>query len=56
MSAPIFDAAQQQRRAVGQARRAGIEDGVRRIGPVRGRQNRILRVPVEERLVGGNGS
>ena len=51
VAAAILDPAEQQRRAVGEPRRAGVEDGVRRIRPVRRRQDRVVRVAVEERLV-----
>src|SRR5687768_17528485 len=51
MPAPIFDATEEQRGAVGKPRRTRIEDTVDRIGPVRGRQNGIGFMPMKKRFV-----
>ena len=53
LPAAILDAAQQQRRAVGQPRRAGIEHAVDRIGPIGGGQDGIVLV-TGERARGGD--
>jgi hypothetical protein len=51
MPASIFNAAKEQRRAVGEARGSRVEDTVRRIRPVGRRQNRIARVAMQQRFV-----
>ena len=51
VSASILHPAQEQRRAVGEQRRAWVEDAVRRIRPLRRRQDRIRVVPGEQRFV-----
>src|SRR5207302_1251283 len=49
--ASILHATEQQRRAVSEARRGGIEDRVRWIGPICGRENRISIVTMKKRFV-----
>ncbi len=51
MPAAIFDAAEEQRRAVREPDRARVEHGMHRVRPIVGRQNGIGGVPVEELLV-----
>src|SRR4051812_31503677 len=48
---PVFDPAEEQGRAVGEQRRAGIEDRVHGIWPVGRGENGIALAPVQERLV-----
>jgi hypothetical protein len=51
VSATVFDPAEQQRRSIREQRRAGVEDRVYGVWPVRGRQNGIAPVAVEQRVV-----
>src|ERR1041385_2753557 len=50
MPAPIFDSAKQQGRLVGECRGAGIKNRMNWIGPVRGRQYRILGMAMKKRF------
>src|SRR5580658_5465753 len=51
MPAAIFDAAEEQRRAVREPGRARVEYGMDRVGPIGRRQNGIGGVPAEELIV-----
>ncbi len=49
--APVFDAAKQQRRTVGQKHCSGVEYGVDAIGPVFAGQDRVRLMAPEQRLM-----
>ena len=49
---PILDPTEQQRRPIAKARRARVEDRVRGVGPIRGREDRVASGPPKERVVG----
>ena len=50
----VLDARQDDRRPVGETRCRGVEDGVDRVGPVLGLQNRVRGMSAEELAVGGH--
>ena len=53
-AAAIFHAAEQKRGAIGQQCCAGVENAIHQIGPVFCGQDRIRRVPAEQRIVFGH--